>query len=105
MPRHRTHGGAMRGPERLTRTRALIAAVAGGRLLLLAAPRRLPRAAAHSKHSARRPLGDPAREREVHRRAARLAAQLDVPATTARELMALAIADARRCQGLAPDVD
>lgn len=93
------------GSRALKRTRALIDVVDDGILLLLAARRQLALGAARYKHTARLPPSDTAREQQVQHRAALLARRLGVPAATARALMALVIADARHCQGLASDVD
>lgn len=93
----------------LVRTRALIDVVDGGLLLMLAVRRQLARGAARSKRAAGLPLADGAREARVRRRALRLAARWGLPAETARALVDLAIADARRSQGLptagVPDLD
>lgn len=93
----------------LVRTRALIDVVDGGLLLMFAVRRQLARGAARSKRAAGLPLADGAREARVRWRALRLAARWGLPAETARALVDLAIADARRSQGLpaagVPDLD
>jgi predicted lipid carrier protein YhbT/chorismate mutase len=89
----------------LARTRILIDLVDDSLLLLLAARRQLALAAARRKRNACLPPGDAAREQQVQLRAARLAQRLGIPGNTARALMTLAISDARRSQGLPPDVD
>src|SRR5690606_26362372 len=48
---------------------------------------------------------DGAREQRVHRRAATLATALGLPPETASGVLALAIGDACRTQGLEPDLD
>lgn len=92
-------------PAALAGTRALIDAVDHGLMLLLATRRQLALAAGRCKRAACLPAADDTREQQVRRRAARLARQLGVPAATTHALMDLAIADARRIQGLAPDLD
>lgn len=89
----------------LARTRVLIDAVDDGLVLLLAARRRLARMAARDKLGAGLPAVDPRREARVRGRAIGLASRVGLPAATARGLLDVAIADARACQGLAPDVD
>jgi predicted lipid carrier protein YhbT/chorismate mutase len=89
----------------LVRTRALIDAVDDGLVLLLATRRRLARVAARDKRGAGLPVADPRREAQVRGRAARLASRVGLPVATAQGLLDVAIADARTCQGLAPDVD
>ena len=92
-------------PMALACTRALIDAVDDGLLMLLSIRRRLARGAGRLKQSASLPAADPRREQRVRHRAERLGRRLDVPGPVARALMDLAIADARRSQGLAPDLD
>lgn len=94
----------MRARLALARTRKLIDAVDDGLLLLLALRRRLALEAARCKEAARLPPRDAGRERQVRRRAARLAGHLGLPGAIADAQMTLAIADARECQGLAPDL-
>ena len=93
----------------LVRTRTLIDLVDGGLLMMFAVRRQLARGAARSKRAAGLPLADGAREARVRRRALRLAARLGLPTETVRALVDLAIADARRSQGLptagVPDLD
>lgn len=87
--------------DALARTRVLIDAVDDGLVLLLAMRRQLALAAGRRKRHAGLAGADADREQQVHLRAARLARSVDLPDGTARALMAVAIADARRCQGLA----
>lgn len=71
----------------------------------LAVRRRLVVCIVRAKRDAALPPADPAREAAVLRRAQRLADRLDLPRSTARALLDVAIADARHQQGLAADVD
>lgn len=87
----------------LSRTRMLIDRVDEALLLLLAVRRQLALGARHYKQSARLPLADASRERQVHLRGQRIARHLGIPAGTAQALAELAIADARQSQGLATD--
>lgn len=89
----------------LVRTRRLIDMVDGGLLLLFAARRQLARSAARSKRGAGLPLGDAEREGQVRHRAISRARRVGLSAATARALIDLAIDDARRSQGLGPDLD
>lgn len=75
-----------------------------GLVALLAARRRLVGLVALAKARAGRAARDPARERRVHDRARRLATRLGVPAASARDLLAVAISDARNQQAEALDV-
>jgi predicted lipid carrier protein YhbT/chorismate mutase len=96
-------------PAALARTRVLIDAVDAGLLLMLAVRRQLAHGAARSKRAAGLPLADGMREARVRRRALRMAARVGLPDETACALVELAIADARRSQGLPvggrPDLD
>jgi predicted lipid carrier protein YhbT/chorismate mutase len=97
-----------RDPVALAHARRAIDAVDDALVLLFALRRQLARAAAQGKRNAALPASDPAREHAVRRRAQRLARHCGLPGTTAQALIDLAIADARRGQGLAeaatPDV-
>lgn len=90
---------------RLGRLRTAIDAVDDGLLVLLAARRQLVRQVARLKRAGGVPSRDTRREARVQARAQRLARRLGVPADTARAAMALAIGDAHRLQGVAPDLD
>lgn len=94
-------------PERLAlaRTRGMIDHVDDSLLLLLAARRRMVRVVATLKSRAHVPPRDLAREQKVRQRAFRLAARLDLPTTTAQELLSLIIGDGCRQQGLSFDQD
>ncbi|OOG52293.1 chorismate mutase [Rhodanobacter sp. C03] len=89
----------------LSRARAVIDRVDDGLILLLAARRRMVHVVAALKPRAGVPLRDPARERRVRDRAQKLAARLNLPSSTAEDLLDLAIGDACRQQGLIVDVD
>ena len=91
-------------PASLARARRAIDGVDHA-LLLLAGRARLARRAERCKRAAGLPLRDPAREARVHRRAEVLAGRIGLPAATARRLIELAIDDACREQGIAPDLD
>lgn len=71
----------------------------------LAARRRLVMLTAAHKRFNGQPTRDPAREQHIHLRAQWVARRLDLPADTARAVMALAVADGCRLQGLADDLD
>lgn len=90
---------------RLAALRRAIDVVDAGLLVLLAARGRLARQAGALKRGIGAGARDPAREREVHARARRLASALGVSSRSAQALLAVAIDDACRLQGLAPDVD
>lgn len=92
-------------PPALARVRHAIDRVDDALLLLLAARLRLVRRAAQCKRIAGLPLRDPLREARVQARADAFAARIGLPAATARRAIALAIDDACRVQGLAPDLD
>ncbi|NCT67898.1 MAG: hypothetical protein GXC76_09655 [Rhodanobacteraceae bacterium] len=85
--------------------RGAIDGVDDGLIALLAVRRRLVRMVAAVKRRSGHGAHDAARERHVHARAQALAARLDVPAATARGVLDIAIADARRQQGCPPDLD
>jgi predicted lipid carrier protein YhbT/chorismate mutase len=91
-------------PVVLLRARRAIDAVDAGLVLLLGARRRLARIAADGKRGACLPMRDDARERQVRARAIRMGRRVGLPAGTASALCDVAIADAHRCQGLAPDL-
>jgi predicted lipid carrier protein YhbT/chorismate mutase len=76
-----------------------------GLIVLLAARARLVRGVARIKRCSGRAAADAAREARVQARAQALARRLAVPATTARGVLDLAIADARRAQGMSADLD
>lgn len=85
--------------------RGAIDLVDDGLIALLAARARLVRAVAQLKRRNGYAPIDTRREMDVHARAQALAARLAVPAATARGVLELAIGDAHRAQGLAPDLD
>lgn len=91
-------------PASLARVRHAIDRIDDVLLLLLAGRIRLVRRAGYCKRSAGLPLRDPAREARMHARAATFAGRIGLPVTTARRAIALAIDDACREQGLAPDL-
>ena len=94
-------------PDRspLARVRRAIDGIDDALLLLLAARVRLARHAERCKRAAGVPLRDPRREAHVHARAQALAGRIGLPAATARRAIGLAIDDACREQGIAPDLD
>jgi predicted lipid carrier protein YhbT/chorismate mutase len=94
-------------PERLAlaRTRGIIDRIDDSLLLLLAARRRMVSVVSTLKTRADVPPRDLAREHKVRQRAQRLAARIDLPGTTAQELMNLIIGDGCRQQGLPFDRD
>lgn len=85
--------------------RRAIDLVDGGSLALLALRGGMASAAGRCKRALGRPLDDRAREERVHERAQRIARALGVPGATARAAIEVAVADARRRQGLAADLD
>jgi predicted lipid carrier protein YhbT/chorismate mutase len=89
----------------LAPVRLAIDGVDDGLVLLLAARTRLARLAGRIKAGAGVSGRDDARERRVRRRAETLAAALGVAPDTAAGVLALAIGDACRAQGLASDLD
>ena len=89
----------------LTPVRLAIDGVDDGLVLLLAARTRLARLAGRLKAGAGVPGRDEAREQCVRRRAETLASVLGVAPDTASGVLALAIGDARRAQGLQSDLD
>lgn len=89
----------------LARVRRVIDGIDDALLLLLAARARLARRAERCKRAADLPLRDPVREARVHARAQALAGRIGLPVATARRAIGLAIEDACREQGLAPDLD
>ena len=89
----------------LTPVRLAIDGVDDGLVLLLAARTRLARLAGRLKAGAGVPGRDEAREQRVRRRAETLAGVLGVAPDTASGVLALAIGDARRAQGLQSDLD
>ncbi|WP_052101292.1 ubiquinone anaerobic biosynthesis accessory factor UbiT [Novilysobacter arseniciresistens] len=92
-------------PVALAGLRRAIDLVDGGSLALLALRGRLASAAGRCKQAVGRPMHDRARELRVHGRAQRIAGHLGLPGDTARAAIALAVADARRRQGLPADLD
>lgn len=92
-------------PAALGRVRRVIDGIDDALLLLLAGRARLARRAERCKRNADLPLRDPAREARVHARAQSLAGRIGLPAATARRAIGLAIDDACREQGIAPDLD
>lgn len=92
-----------RGP--LARVRRAIDGIDDALMLLLAARVRLARRAERCKRAAGLPLRDPRREARVHARAQALAGRIGLPAATAQRAIGLAIDDACREQGIAPDPD
>ncbi len=89
----------------LTPVRLAIDGVDDGLVLLLAARTRLARLAGRIKAGAGVQGRDDAREQRVHRRAETLAGVLGVAPATASGVLALAIGDACRAQGLQSDLD
>ncbi|WP_182336145.1 ubiquinone anaerobic biosynthesis accessory factor UbiT [Stenotrophomonas acidaminiphila] len=89
----------------LAPVRLAIDGVDDGLVLLLATRTRLARLAGRIKTHAGVHGRDGAREQRVRRRAERLASVLGVPPETASGVLALAIGDACRTQGLEPDLD
>ncbi|WP_254574664.1 ubiquinone anaerobic biosynthesis accessory factor UbiT [Stenotrophomonas acidaminiphila] len=89
----------------LAPVRLAIDGVDDGLVLLLATRKRLARLAGRIKAHAGVHGRDGAREQRVRHRAERLASVLGVPPETASGVLALAIGDACRTQGLEPDLD
>ena len=89
----------------LARLRRAIDGIDHALLLLLAGRARLARRAERCKRAAGLPVRDPAREARVRARAEALAGRIGLPAATARRAIGLAIDDACREQGIAPDLD
>ena len=89
----------------LTPVRLAIDGVDDGLVLLLAARTRLARLAGRLKAGAGMQGRDDAREQRVQRRAETLASVLGVAPATASGVLALAIGDACRAQGLQSDLD
>lgn len=89
----------------LAPVRLAIDGVDDGLVLLLATRTRLAQLAGRIKAHAGVQGRDGAREQRVRRRAERLASVLGVPPETASGVLALAIGDACRTQGLEPDLD
>lgn len=88
----------------LARTRSTIDRVDDALLLLLATRTRLALAAGACKNAAGLPMSDPRREAMVRGRSAWLAERVGVSRDTASALAGLAIGEARRAQGLRPDL-
>lgn len=74
-------------------------------VLLLAARRRIVGAVAPIKRGCGEIARNPQRETQVHERAQRLARRLDIPETSARQLVEILIRDACRQQGWDADLD
>lgn len=89
----------------LAGVRAAIDAIDTLQLALLGARGRLAVRAGRAKQRAGLPGSDPAREARVRRRAQRLAARFGIEPDTAEAVLAVAVADARRRQGLGTDLD
>jgi len=89
----------------LAPVRLAIDGVDDGLVLLLAARKRLARLAGRIKAHAGVQGRDGAREQRVRHRAEALASVLGLPPETASGVLALAIGDACRTQGLEPDLD
>jgi len=89
----------------LAPVRLAIDGVDDGLVLLLATRKRLARLAGRIKARAGVQGRDGAREQRVRRRAETLASVLGLPPETAGGVLALAIGDACRAQGLEPDLD
>jgi predicted lipid carrier protein YhbT/chorismate mutase len=89
----------------LAPVRLAIDGVDDGLVLLLATRKRLARLAGRIKARAGAQGRDGAREQRVRRRAETLASVLGLPPETAGGVLALAIGDACRAQGLEPDLD
>lgn len=92
-------------PPALGRLRHAIDATDDALVLAVALRRALVGRIGAIKHAQGLPMADPAREHAVRLRARRLGARLGVPRATVDAVLEAAIADARRAQGLAPDVD
>ena len=84
----------------LVRMRLAIGGIDHALVLLLGARARFAVRAGRCKARAGRPLADPEREVRVRRRVDALARRIGLPASTAEALVTLAIADARRAQGI-----
>lgn len=89
----------------LARTRLAIGGIDHALVLLFGMRARMAARAGRCKARAGRPLADPARESRVLRRVEALAGRVGLPPSTAAGLAALAIADARRVQGIDADPD
>ena len=95
----------MTGDRALARARLAIGGVDHALVLLLGARARLAARAGRCKARAGLPMADPEREARVRHRSEALAHRIGLPASTAAQLAALAIADARRVQGIAATTD
>jgi len=95
----------MRVDSPLARARLAIGGIDHALVLLLGMRARLAVRAGRCKARAGLPLADPVRELRVRRRVEALARQVGLPSSTAAGLAALAIADARRVQGIDMDPD
>lgn len=89
-----------RADAALARTRLAIGGIDHALVLLLGARARFAVRAGRCKVRAGLPLADPDRELRVRRHVGALARRVGLPASTADGLIALAIADARRAQGI-----
>ncbi|HRP73657.1 MAG TPA: SCP2 sterol-binding domain-containing protein [Luteimonas sp.] len=95
----------MTGDSSLARARLAIGGIDHALVLLFGARARLAASAGRCKTRAGLPLADPEREARVVHRAEAVARRVGLPAATAGQLAALAIADAHRVQGIAADPD
>lgn len=89
----------------LVRMRLAISGIDHALVLLFGARAGLAARAGRCKARAGRALLDPQREAGVRRRVGVVARRIGLPASTAEDLIALAIADARRAQGIDPGPD
>lgn len=92
-------------PDALRRLRRGIDGVDDALVAMLFARRLLVARVAHLKRTHGVPPADPLRERAVRQRARRLGTRLGVPHATVDAVLDAVIADARRTQGLAADLD
>ena len=88
----------------LARARLAIGGIDRALVLLLGARARVAAHAGRCKARAGLPLVDAAREARVYHRTEAIARRIGLPAATASGLATLAIADARRAQGIAVDI-
>ena len=95
----------MRVDSPLARARLAIGGIDHALVLLFGMRARLAVRAGRCKARAGLPLADPMRELRVRRRVEALARQVGLPPSTAAGLATLAIADARRVQGIDMDPD
>ncbi len=88
----------------LNRARDVIDGIDDGMLVLLAARRQVVRTVAVLKPRVGVSVRDSVRERQIHERALGLANRLNLPASTAKQMLDVVIADACRQQGLPVDL-